>query len=343
MKLADFIRQMPKVELHVHLEGAIQPATLLKLARHNNIALPADNLDGLRRWYTFTDFAHFVTIYKTISECIRTPEDIELVAREFLQGQADQNIRYSEVTYTPYTHYQRKGLSFDVQLEALNRARTWAKQTLGVDAGWVIDIARSTNPEEGDIVAEWALSGRDSGVIAFGIGGSEIGNPPEKFATAFARVIEAGLPCVPHAGEIVGPVSIWSALNVTKPVRLYHGVRSIEDPALVELLRDQQIPLDLCPTSNICLGVYPTLQDHPLPKLIDAGLYVTINSDDPPMFNTTLTNEYLAISETFGFTAAQIEELVMKAVRVTLLPAAEKAALERSFTAEFDSLRAQLA
>lgn len=332
---------MPKVELHVHLEGAIQPATLLKLAQRHQMPLPADDVEGIQRWYTFTDFPHFVEVYMAISERLRTPEDIELIAREFFQGQADQNIRYSEVTYSPHMHFLQKGLSFEVQLAALNHARAWAKQTLDVDAGWVIDIARTRSPDEGERTAEWAISAMNDGVIAFGIGGKEVDNPPEKFATAFAKARAAGLPIIPHAGETVGPISIWSALNVTNPVRLYHGVRCLEDPHLVDVLRQQQIPLDICPTSNICLGVYPTMQDHPLPRLLAEGLYVTINSDDPPMFNTTLTNEFQVIADTFGFSAEQLEELVMKAVRVSLLAPAQRQALESAFTSEFAALRSQ--
>ena len=341
MSLESFIRAMPKVELHVHLEGAIEPETLLALARRNQVALPADTLAGLRSWYTFTDFAHFVEIYLAVSACICSPEDIELIAREFLASQAAQSIRYSEVTYTAFTHYHFKGLPFRDQLAALNRARAWAAAELGVTTGLVIDIPRSITAEDGLLVADWAIDGMGDGVVALGLGGPEIGNPPEKFSAAFARARAAGLPGVPHAGETVGPESVWGALRALDPVRIGHGVRCLEDAALVEELRARQIPLEVCPTSNVCLGVAPSIAEHPLPRLLAEGLYVTLNSDDPPMFNTTLTDEYLAVARAFGWGAAELERLTINAVRAALLPAAARAELEARFAAEFARLRAE--
>src|SRR5262249_6275579 len=161
----EFIQKMPKVEMHVHLEGAIQPSTLLTLAQRHQIPLPAATVDELRDWFTFTDFPHFVEVYKTISQCVRTADDIELIAREFLLGQAAQNIIYSEVTYTPYTHYLQKGISFADQLAAINRARTWAKQELGVEMRLIIDMDRSFTPDEAMTVAQWAITGNGNGVV----------------------------------------------------------------------------------------------------------------------------------------------------------------------------------
>lgn len=337
MTLTDFIRAMPKVELHVHLEGAVRPATLLKLAQRHHIELPASDLDGIQKWYTFTDFPHFVQVYLKISECIRTPDDIELVAREFLAGQAEQNIRYSEVTYTAYTHYWQKGLAFEDQLAALNRAKTWAEATYGVSMNLIIDIARGLPRDVGLITAEWCIGAQDRGVVALGLGGPEAGNPPEPYAAAFDRARDAGLPCILHAGEHAGPDSIWGALKQGS-VRLGHGVRCIEDPALVDYLREKQIPLEVCPTSNICLGVFPRFEDHPLPRLMDDGLYVTLNSDDPPMFNTTLTDEYLKCAEVFGMGVDAVTGLVLNGVRASRLPDTRKAKLEAEFRAEFAGL-----
>ncbi len=322
----EFIHRLPKVELHVHLEGSIQPATLLELARRNGVMLPADDVTGLQRWYQFTDFNHFIKTYLTISSCICTPADIELIARDFLRGQAEQNIIYSEVTFTPYTHFStNRRIPFDEQLDALTRARTWAARELNVHCGWVFDLARNVRPvEHANTVAEWAVQGKPHGVVGFGLGGIEAGNPPEWFAEAFAYARANGLASVPHAGEIAGAESIWGALNVLGAQRIGHGVRCLEDAALVEHLREKQIPLEVCPTSNVCLGVAPSLAEHPLPRLLAAGLYVTLNSDDPPMFNTTLTNEYLKTAEVFGWDEEKLRTLALNAVRASLLPEAEK-------------------
>lgn len=335
----EFIRQMPKVELHVHLEGSIQPATLLELARRNGVTLPADDVSGLQRWYQFTNFKHFIEIYLTISSCICTPADIELIARDFLRGQAEQNIRYSEVTFTPYTHFSmNRCIPFDEQFDALTRAREWAARELDTHCGWVFDVARNVRPiEHAQTVAEWAVQGKDKGVVAFGLGGLEAGNPPELFAESFAYARAKGLASVPHAGEVAGAESIWGALNVLQAQRIGHGVRCLEDPALVEHLRVHQIPLEVCPTSNVCLGVAPSFNEHPLPRLLAEGLYVTLNSDDPPMFNTSLTTEYEKAAEAFGLGEEALMKLSLNALRASLLPAEQKQQMEEEFKRVFSA------
>lgn len=341
MTLSDFIREMPKVELHVHLEGATQPETLLQLAQKNGIELPVRTVEEVREWYQFRDFDHFVDIYILISECIRTADDIEHITREFLRGQAAQNIRYTEATYTANTHYKQKGISFEAQLAAIKRARDWAAAELGVHLNLVIDISRETPLEEGLRTADWVIAHHGDGVVALGLGGAEVGFPAENHRAAFEKALTAGVPCVPHAGETVGPESVWSALNVCDALRIGHGVRSIEDPALVDHLRERQIPLEVCPTSNVCLGVYPTLADHPLPQMVKAGLYVTINSDDPPMFNTSLTQEFEAICTTFGYGAEDLQAFTLNALRAALISPAQKSQLEREFHETFAALRAE--
>ena len=342
--LTEFIRRMPKVELHVHLEGSIQPETLLLLAERNQVQLPSSSVEGLRSWYTFTNFSHFIQIYLKISSCICTPDDIEFIACEFLKGQAAQQIRYSEVTFTPYTHYSlNQKIPFEEQFAALTRARDWAAKELGIGVGWVFDISRNVRPVEHALtVADWAISGINNGVVALGLGGPEAGHPAELFQAAFDHARAHELASVPHAGEIGGAESVTAAVHLLHAKRIGHGVRCLEDPALVAYLRKHQIPLEVCPTSNICLGVAPSLAEHPLPKLLAAGLYVTINSDDPPMFNTTLTDEYLKIVEAFDFDINTIERLEMNAVNATLLPQSRRETMAREFSEEFLELREEL-
>ncbi len=337
MTLHDFINAMPKVELHVHHQGSTQPEALLKLAQKHHIALPADTVEGIRKWFTFTDFPHFIQIYMKICECIRTPEDIEWLTREFLAGQAAQNIRYTEFTFTPHIHYKLAGINGHDQLAALNRAREWAEREMGVKSGIILDISRNVTPEEGLWTADLAIAGMGNGVVALGLGGPEVGHPPAKHAVSFQKARDAGQACILHAGETVGPESIWGALE-QGTVRIGHGVRCLEDPALVAHLRQMQIPLEVNPTSNICLGVFPRFDEHPLPQLMAEGLYVTINSDDPPMFNTTLTDEYHKSADAFGWDVATIQQLLLNAVRVTRLPQAERQQMEAEFVAEFERL-----
>jgi adenosine deaminase len=336
----DFIRDMPKVELHVHLEGAVRPQTLLALAAKHAIKLPATTVEGLQDWYRFTDFPHFVDIYKLISSCLRTPEDLEQITREFLTGQAEQHIWYSEVTYTPYTHFQQKQMPFIEQLAAINRARAWAREALNVEMSLILDIDRALSADEGMLTAEWAIAAMNDGVVALGLGGAEVGNPPEKFARPFALAREAGLRSIPHAGETAGPESIWGAIRTLNAVRIGHGVRCLEDPALVAELKARQIPLEVCPTSNVCLGLASSWVSHPLPALLKAGLYVTLNSDDPPMFNTTLTQEYQTAAQVFGYGPQQLEKLVINAVNAVCLPDERKAALKLRLATRLAELHA---
>jgi adenosine deaminase len=339
MSLHEFIREMPKVELHVHLEGSIRPATLLTLAERNGVALPAQDLDGLREFYRFTDFDHFIQVYFAICACLKTVDDFCLIAHEFGADMARQNIRYAEVTFTPDTGVKSTGIPFDEILTGLNEGRARAQADFGVEFRWVLDIVRD-NPDSRFRVAEWAISAMDRGVIGFGLGGTERGNPPEWFEDAYALAIEAGLHSVPHAGEVAGPESVWSAIRLLKAERIGHGVRSVEDSALVDYLREHQIPLEVNPTSNLCLGVYPSYEDHPVRWLWDEGVYVTLNSDDPPMFNTDLVGEYTVLVEHLGFSAEELAQISLNGLRASFLPEEEKAKMEEEFVTEFARLRA---
>ena len=338
MKLHDFAQRMPKAELHVHLEGAIRPATLLELAQRNGISLPARDAAGLQEFYRFKDFEHFIQVYMLITGCLRTAEDYRLIAYEFGRECARQNIRYAEVTFSVETNQRVSGLPWQVIVEALNAGRRQARDEFGVDWGWIFDIVRNL-PATQDTVLEIALAARQMGCVALGLGGSEAEFPPELFVEAFERARQAGLPSVPHSGEWGGPASIRASIEKLHAVRLQHGIRSAEDPALVRLLAERQIGIDVCPSSNICLGVYPDFASHPLRQVWEAGVLVTIGSDDPPMFNTDLNHEYEILVDHFGFTAEELEQVSLNGLRASLLPAEEKARLETEFRAEFEKLR----
>lgn len=339
VNIEKFIQTMPKVELHVHLEGSIRPETLLQLAKRHHVALPANSLEDLKAWYVFRDFPHFAEVYQTLSKCIRTADDIEFITREFLVGQAEQNIRHSEATFTALTHYRNFGLEFDRQLAAVNRAREWGERELNTSLLVIFDIPREfALPEEAVQLVQWLVSRQPEGVAALGLGGYEVGFPVEKYHAVFALAQQTGVTTVLHAGETEGPQSIWSALHVGRTARIGHGVRCLEDASLVEYLRDRQIPLEVCPTSNVCLRVVNELASHPLPKLLAENLYVTINSDDPPMFNTTLTGEFIRITQQFGFAKADLQSFVLNALRAALLPNERKMALEKDFVEQFERL-----
>ncbi len=344
MSLATYLHAAPKVELHVHLEGAILPATLLTLARRNGVELPADTEEGLRAWFTFRDFDHFIQVYFAITRCLKTFADYELIAYEFGAEMARQHVRYAEVTFTPSTHFLSYSVPHDTAFGGLTRGRARARADFGVEMAWVFDTVHFVeDPERTRKVAEYtasvAIEGAHDGVVALGLGGPEVGHSFERIAPYFEQARVAGLHSAPHAGETRGPESVWGALRMLGAERIGHGVRAIEDPALVAYLAEQRIPLEVCPTSNIRLGIYPTLAAHPLRRLYDAGVPVTINSDDPPLFNTTLDDEVGLLPGAFGLSVEQIDELLLNGVRYSFLPDERKQAMETEFRAELAALK----
>ena len=343
-----FIQAMPKAEIHIHLEGAIQPETVLRLAEKNSMVdrLPSDQIDALRDWFTFTDFPHFVQVYLTISDLIRSADDFALIAYECGADMAVQNIRYREVTVTPFTHthIQDKRMQIEEILAGLENGRLRARDEFGVEMRWVFDCPRNFsfrdangtpnsgyNPAPAEKTLQFALQGRDVGVVGFGLGGYEVGAPPEPFAHAFAAAKEAGLLSVPHAGETMGAGSVWGAVNALQADRIGHGVRAIEDPNLLALLRDRQIPLEINPTSNQKLKVYRDISQHPFRQLDELGLYVTVNTDDPPLFNTNLCQEYELLLYQFGYAQKDLVRIARNAYEVAGVDAETKTRLLQSF------------
>ena len=337
MELHDFALRMPKAELHVHLEGTVGPLTLLELARRNGVRLPAEDEAGLQRLYRFHDFRRLIQVFRLINACLRTPDDYRLIAYAYGCECARQNIRYAEVTFSIETNMRKSGLPWPAILEGLNAGREAARLETGLELRWIFDIVRG-DPNTQDQVLEIALAARAQGCVALGLGGSEKRYPPRLFERAFERARQAGLPRAPHAGELAGPKSVWGALELLHADRIAHGVRCIDDPSLVEVLRQRQIALDVCPTSNIRLGVYPSYLAHPLRQLWDAGLLITIGSDDPPLFNTSLNQEYRILIDHFGFQVNELEQISLNGLRASFLPPEDKARLVAEFQTEFARL-----
>ncbi len=331
MSLAQIIEQMPKVELHVHLEGAIRPETLLKLARRNDMPLPADTVEGLRDWYTFRDFNHFVEIYIAASKCIKTPDDVEMIAREFADGQKAQNIVYTEAHYTAETIQRYCGIPWADQLAALKRARAYAKE-IGIQLDFILDVVREVPVETGEQIVDWVIGAYGEGICGLGMSGREFEIPSTKHRAAFQRAKREGIKISTHAGETSGPQTIWDCLVELGADRIGHGVRCLEDDALVDELKSRQTPIEVCPSSNVCLCVARSISDHPIQAMLTRGLNVSVNSDDPPMFNTTLTEELQKCAEAFAWSEAQVVELQLRALDAAFCGEERKAELRETIS-----------
>ena len=303
-----WIAAAPKIELHVHHIGATSLHTLADLAaRHPGSGVPTDP-SALEQFYQFTDFDHFLRVYAAVSRLLSSPEDVYRLTVGNLADLAAQQVRYAEVTVTP-NGILTAGVPRDGLVEALDAARTFAAREWAMTVNWILDIPGFTG-EPAEVVMELCERRQPEGLVALGLGGPE--TPRADFAPYFARARSLGLGCVPHAGEASGADSVRTAVDVLKADRIGHGIRAVEDPELLVELADAGIHLEVSPTSNIRTRVVPTLEDHPLPTLMAYGIPVSINSDDPPMFGTTLTQELQIAAQLVGH--QQIPQLLRNAI-----------------------------
>jgi adenosine deaminase len=313
--LTAFIAGLPKAELHVHHVGSAAPHTVAALAeRHaGSTTVPSDPA-LLAEYFTFTDFAHFVTTYLSVVDLIRDPQDIWTLTRDIGLDLAAQNVRYAEVTLTPYSSVKR-GIAAEAFCEAVEDARRTVEAEHDITLRWCFDIPGESGVEAGDVTLDVALRQRPEGLVSFGLGGPEIGVPRSWFEPHFAAARAAGLHSVPHAGESTGPETVWDAVRLLGAERIGHGINAIHDPALVDYLATHGIPLEICPTSNVCTRSVSSLAEHPLPALVAAGVPVSINSDDPPMFSTTLSHEYAVAADLLDLSEEGLADLARGAVR----------------------------
>jgi adenosine deaminase len=320
-QLRQWLRDLPKAELHVHLEGSVPPALALKLAARNGVLLPGAErgLAGLIEAYTFRNFDDFLRLYVAISKCFVAEIDFRDAVVGVAERFAQSGIVYAEVTFTPMTHVQR-GVDAEVMLAGLEAGRVAALEQHGVDLAWVFDIVRCF-PDQSDPTLELALRARDRGVVALGIGGPENDDlPTEPFVEVFARARAEGLRAVPHAGEQRGAHGVREAIELLHADRIGHGVRAIEDPRVVELLIERGIPLEVCPGSNLKLGVAESLDAHPLQRLDRAGVAFSLASDDPALFQLDLLDEYLSVGAAYGWGPQRLFEVACAALEHSFLP-----------------------
>ncbi|MBX6751270.1 MAG: adenosine deaminase [Micromonosporaceae bacterium] len=322
-----FIAGLPKVELHVHHVGSASPQTVARLAaRHEgSTPVPADP-QLLADYFQFTDFAHFVEVYLSVVDLIRDAEDVATLTYDIGADLAAQQVRYAELTVTPYSSIVR-GIPAEAFCEAIEDARVRAARDHGIQLRWCFDIPGEAGLPSAEVTLDTACRIRPEGLISFGLGGPEVGVPRAQFAPYFAAARAEGLRSVPHAGESTGPQTVWDALTHLGAERIGHGIASARDEALLAHLREHDIALEVCPTSNVCTRSVPSLAEHPLPTLVATGVPVVINSDDPPMFSTTLNNEYAVAARLLGLDYRGIAELARQSVRYSFLDEASKATI----------------
>ncbi|WP_083751950.1 adenosine deaminase [Saccharothrix sp. ALI-22-I] len=331
--MREFIAALPKVELHVHLVGSASLATVLDLARRRpQPHVPTDEAE-LRRFYEFTDFGHFIDVYAAVNDLVTTGDDVAALVLGLAGEQARRNVRYAEVTVSATSHL-RAGIAPEELDEALATSREQAKRAHGVELAWVFDIPGLWDGDFGVTSAKYATTHRPAGTVGFGLGGFEADAPRRAFREAFTIARDADLHCVPHAGETTGPDQVREALDHLHAERIGHGINAANDPELLRRLAAEGITLEICPTSNIRTGAVQNLKDHPLPRLLDAGVPITLATDDPGMFHTDLDREYLLCHEVFGLGRTELAELARTGVRASF--AAPE--LKRSLLAEIDAL-----
>jgi aminodeoxyfutalosine deaminase len=314
MDIEAFVAALPKAELHVHLVGAASVDTVLELSRrHPRSRVPKDR-DELARYYEFTDFPHFINVYSAVNKLVTTPEDVQTLLLGLARDLAANNVRYAEVTVSAVAHFPY-GITPATLSEALVAGRGKALAEYDVELAWIFDVPLPSDAPDGRGTLDYALHQRPAGTVGFGLAGLEAPYRRADFRSVFQEAIAAGLHSVPHAGETTGPEEIWAALHDLGAERIGHGVSAAQDEKLLKHLAETGIPVETSLTSNIRTKAVPSLAEHPLPRLLDAGVTVTLNTDDPGMFGTDLNREYLLCHEAFGLGRAELAELARNAAR----------------------------
>jgi aminodeoxyfutalosine deaminase len=314
-----FIRSLPKAELHLHLEGSVTPHTLGELRRGHGKQTTLADAESL---YRYKDFSGFLMAFKTLTEDLRTPEDYELIAYRLMEQLKAENVLHAEVYVSVGVCLWRKQ-DFEAIFEGLERGRERGERDFGLSLLWIFDAVRQFGPGAAQDVFELAAKYRDRNVVGIGIGGDEQKAPPELFREQYAYAAGQGLRLTAHAGESAGPESIWGALNLGAE-RIGHGLAAAGDSELIEELAQRQIPVEICLTSNVRTGCCAKMSEHPVRRYFDQGLMLTLNTDDPAMFGTSLTREYELAQSEFAFTDEHLRELARNSFEASFLPAEQK-------------------
>ncbi|RDB42233.1 adenosine deaminase [Halomonas sp. DQ26W] len=325
--MRDFLRRLPKAELHLHIEGSLEPELMFALAERNGIALPYASVEAVRAAYEFDDLPAFLDLYYQGMSVLRTAEDFHDLAMDYFRRAHGEGVVHVEMHFDPQAHLVR-GIELDVVMEGLSLAQRHAERELGMSTALIMAFLRDRSAEEAMTVLESAAPYWEM-IDAVGLDSAELGHPPSKFIEVFQRARMLGIPRVAHAGEEGPPEYIYAALDLLDVCRIDHGVRCLEDSELVARLRDEGVVLTVCPLSNVKLNVVGRMEDHPLPQLLDAGLRVTLNSDDPAYFGGGMLDNYLACHEVFGWSRETFIQLAGTAIEAAFISDSRRLDLHR--------------
>jgi adenosine deaminase len=313
---------LPKAELHLHIEGTLEPELMFDLARRNGISLPYTSVDEVRRAYVFNDLQSFLDIYYAGCQVLRTEQDFYELTWAYLRRAAAQEVRHAEIFFDPQTHTER-GVALEAVITGIHRALDDGQQRLGISSGLILCFLRHLTEDAAQQTLERALPYR-RWLLGVGLDSSEVGNPPSKFRAVYERARDAGLRLVAHAGEEGPPAYVWEALDVLKAERIDHGVRSLDDERLVERLVEERIPLTVCPLSNVKLRIFPELRQHNLKRMLDRGLLVTVNSDDPAYFGGYVGENFAAVAEALNLSVDDMVKLTRNSFEASFLSDGER-------------------
>jgi len=311
------INKLPKIELHSHLEGTIKPKLALQIAKRNAVSLN-NNLFNDNGGYAWSDFASFLTAYDSVSSCLRVGKDYRDITYQYLKDCASENVIYAETFISP-DHAAECGISYDDMISGIVKGIDDAEHDFGIVGRIIVTCVRHLGPQQGLNVVQTMVDNPHPYIVGFGMGGDENAFTFEEFAPVFNIADEAGYPCTVHAGEICGPESVWDAINYLPISRIGHGVNSIEDDTLLDFLSKdwRNIHLEICPGSNLALSVFPDWESHPLPTIMDKGISISLNSDDPPFFDTTVGQEYQNSAKHFNFGIEELKSISLMAMKAS--------------------------
>jgi adenosine deaminase len=337
MDTEEIIRRLPKLEQHIHIVGSTKPETLLAIIEEGCVEMPFKTLNEVKAFFQYSDFNHFISVYSTVNNCITDPKHYERITYEMLESEAACNVKHVEAIFSANDHV-RRGLDYGEMLDAINTGIRRAKRKWEITCTIRVDLVRNYGPRVALNELDWIREKGDN-IVAVDIGGSEEGFPPEPYEKAYKKAKDLGLHLVAHAGEAAGVESVWGAVKTLGVERIGHGVVAATNSTLLQEIRARGIAIETCPVSNLCTGAIKTIKDHPIRRFINYCIPVSVNSDDPPMFNTDINNEYLQLNKELKFSVDELMRISLDALETSFLPDKKKEEMRQVFLKEYNELK----